>query len=67
LTVAEGNIGSVLGIGAPTWTGGFLQYVNSYGVRSFVNRAQELEKKYGPRFKPPALLLKLADSGATLQ
>ena len=29
-TVADANIGSLLGIGFPPWTGGVLQYVNGY-------------------------------------
>lgn len=29
-SVADGNVGSILGIGAPMWTGGFLQFVNGH-------------------------------------
>ena len=29
-TVADANIGSIMGIGFPPWTGGVLQYVNGY-------------------------------------
>ena len=29
-SVADANIGSILGIGFPGWTGGVLQYVNQY-------------------------------------
>ncbi|MFD0516809.1 hypothetical protein [Paractinoplanes durhamensis] len=29
-SVAEANIGSILGIGYPGWTGGVLQYINGY-------------------------------------
>jgi len=29
-SVADANIGSILGIGFPAWTGGVLQYVNTY-------------------------------------
>ncbi len=34
-SVADANIGSILGIGFPGWTGGVLQYINGYdgGVR----------------------------------
>jgi 3-hydroxyacyl-CoA dehydrogenase/enoyl-CoA hydratase/3-hydroxybutyryl-CoA epimerase len=54
---AEANLGSIMGIGAPPWTGGRLQYANYVGTRAFAARAQELAEKYGPRFAPPKLLL----------
>ncbi|KUL27860.1 3-hydroxyacyl-CoA dehydrogenase NAD-binding domain-containing protein [Actinoplanes awajinensis] len=65
-TVAEANIGSILGIGYPGWTGGVLQYINQYqgGLTGFVTRARELADRYGERFTPPPLLLKKADEGS---
>ncbi|BCY07129.1 3-hydroxyacyl-CoA dehydrogenase NAD-binding domain-containing protein [Actinoplanes sp. L3-i22] len=65
-TVAEANIGSILGIGYPGWTGGVLQYVNQYagGLPGFVARARELAGRYGDRFDPPPLLVKKADEGS---
>lgn len=62
-SVADGNIGSILGIGFPPYTGGQLQYINSYGIAKFAERAQELAEKYGKRFAPPALLLERAKTG----
>lgn len=62
-SVADGNIGSIFGIGAPVHTGGFLQFINTYGVQRFVDRAKELASLYGDRFEPPALLLEKANSG----
>jgi 3-hydroxyacyl-CoA dehydrogenase/enoyl-CoA hydratase/3-hydroxybutyryl-CoA epimerase len=64
-SVADCNIGSILGIGFPPYTGGQLQYVNTYGVGRFVVRARELAKKYGERFTPPDLLVKKAEKGET--
>ena len=29
-SVADGNIGSIMGIGAPAWTGGLIQFGNTY-------------------------------------
>jgi 3-hydroxyacyl-CoA dehydrogenase/enoyl-CoA hydratase/3-hydroxybutyryl-CoA epimerase len=60
-SVGDANIGSIMGIGAPPWTGGTLQFVNYVGVRAFATRAAELAKKYGPRFAPPQLLLEMAE------
>lgn len=56
-TVAEGNIGSIMGIGAPLWTGGFIQFVNTYGAKRFVARCQELAATYGERFEVPAIVI----------
>ncbi|MEU7026169.1 3-hydroxyacyl-CoA dehydrogenase NAD-binding domain-containing protein [Streptomyces sp. NPDC046275] len=64
-SVADANIGSILGIGFPAWTGGVLQYINGYegGVAGFVERARELAATYGERFTPPALLVEKAERG----
>ena len=66
-SVADANIGSIMGIGAPPWTGGLLQYVNYVGLRAFAQRSAELAKKYGDRFAPPKLLLDMAEKGETFQ
>ncbi|MBC2589695.1 MULTISPECIES: 3-hydroxyacyl-CoA dehydrogenase NAD-binding domain-containing protein [Rhodococcus] len=57
-STADANVGSLLGIGFPTWTGGTSQFIAGYpgGTAAFVRRAQELADKYGPRFTPPASL-----------
>ena len=62
-SVADGNIGSIMGIGFPPYTGGVFQYINTYGVQKFADRAAELSELYGERFAPPALLLKKAADG----
>ncbi|MBV9421953.1 MAG: enoyl-CoA hydratase/isomerase family protein [Solirubrobacterales bacterium] len=66
-SVADANIGSILGIGFPGWTGGVLQYINGYhhpvhgtGPAAFVARARELAASYGERFEPPASLVEKA-------
>jgi 3-hydroxyacyl-CoA dehydrogenase / enoyl-CoA hydratase / 3-hydroxybutyryl-CoA epimerase len=66
-SVADANIGSILGIGFPGWTGGVLQYVNGYegGPAGFVARARELAERYGERFEPPASLVEKAERGET--
>ncbi|MGL4317564.1 MAG: 3-hydroxyacyl-CoA dehydrogenase NAD-binding domain-containing protein [Pseudomonas sp.] len=62
-SVADANIGSIFGIGFAAWTGGALQFINQYGVKDFVARAQYLAEQYGERFLPPALLLEKAARG----
>jgi 3-hydroxyacyl-CoA dehydrogenase/enoyl-CoA hydratase/3-hydroxybutyryl-CoA epimerase len=58
-TTADANIGSIMGIGFPPWTGGAAQFVSGYpgGKAAFVARAKELAERYGNRFNPPASLL----------
>ncbi len=62
-SVADGNVGSIMGIGAPVWTGGYIQFVNTYGLQRFVDRCRELEQLYGERFQPPQIALQHAKSG----
>ena len=54
--VQDANVGSILGIGFPAWTGGALQYIASEGVAPFLAHADELAARHGPRFSiAPAL------------
>lgn len=66
-TVADANIGSIMGIGFPPWTGGVLQYINGYpgGLPAFVARAEQLAQRHGDRFTPSTLLRKKAENGET--
>ncbi|MHA3701500.1 3-hydroxyacyl-CoA dehydrogenase NAD-binding domain-containing protein [Jatrophihabitans sp. YIM 134969] len=65
LTTADANIGSIMGIGFPPWTGGVLQYVNGFegGVAGFVARASSFADRFGERFAPNPLLHKMAENG----
>jgi 3-hydroxyacyl-CoA dehydrogenase/enoyl-CoA hydratase/3-hydroxybutyryl-CoA epimerase len=63
VSVAEANIGSIFGWGFAPFKGGVLQFINDYGVRSFVKKSKELAKTYGHRFNPPDILLKMAKKG----
>ena len=64
-SVADANIGSIMGIGFPGWSGGVLQYINGYagGLPGFVARARELAERYGERFTPPESLVARAERG----
>ncbi|AXE23844.1 3-hydroxyacyl-CoA dehydrogenase [Streptomyces globosus] len=66
-SIADANIGSIMGIGFPAWTGGVIQYINGYegGLPGFVARARELADRYGDRFTPPASLVAKAERGET--
>ena len=66
-SVPDANIGSIMGIGAPVWTGGYLQFVNTYGLSAFVERCEVLTERYGARFAPPAILLDHASRGVSFR
>ncbi len=63
-STADANIGSIMGIGFPPYTGGSAQFIVGYqgalgtGKDAFVARAKELAAKYGDRFTPPESLTK---------
>ncbi|MDM4769595.1 3-hydroxyacyl-CoA dehydrogenase NAD-binding domain-containing protein [Solimonas sp. SE-A11] len=61
--VGDTNIGSIFGWGFAPHQGGALQFINATGLAQFVKRSKELEKKYGERFKPAKLLVKMAKEG----
>ncbi|MBL8315487.1 MAG: enoyl-CoA hydratase/isomerase family protein [Rubrivivax sp.] len=62
-SVADGNIGSIFGWGFAPFHGGALQFINAMGPKKFVERARELAKKYGARFEPAGVVVKLAGEG----
>ena len=61
-SVIDANIGSIFGIGFAPWTGGAIQFLNQYGLDQAVQRANELEAKYGERFKAPQRLIESVSS-----
>ena len=61
--VREADVGSILGFGFAPFSGGTLSYIDMMGTKTFVALCQRLEKKYGPRFAPPKLLLDMAQKG----
>ena len=62
-SVADANIGSIMGIGAPPHTGGYIQFVNTYGFDKFIKRCDELSAKFGDRFNCPEIVRSHAESG----
>jgi 3-hydroxyacyl-CoA dehydrogenase/enoyl-CoA hydratase/3-hydroxybutyryl-CoA epimerase len=61
----EADVGSILGFGFAPFTGGALSYIDFMGAQAFVNLAQGLEAKHGPRFAVPDNLLDMAARGGT--
>jgi len=64
-SVADANIGSVLGWGFAPFKGGVIQFINDRGLPAFVARAEALEKAYGAQFRPPESLVRMAEAGET--
>lgn len=64
-SITDANVGALLGIGYPAWTGGVFQYINQYegGPAGFIARAQELAAAEGDRFAPQGSLVARAEAG----
>jgi 3-hydroxyacyl-CoA dehydrogenase/enoyl-CoA hydratase/3-hydroxybutyryl-CoA epimerase len=60
---SDADIGSILGIGFPAWTGGTLSYIETVGLPAFVAECDRLAAAYGPRFAPSAWLRQKAQKG----
>ena len=63
----DADVGSLLGIGFPPWTGGVLRFLDSYpgGLTGAATRARDLADRYGDRFTPPPSLVAKATEGST--
>lgn len=49
---ADADLGSVLGVGFPSWTGGTLSFIETVGLGAFVAGCKRLAQRHGPRFAP---------------
>jgi len=60
---ADGDVGSVLAWGFPSWTGGTLSYIDMVGIQSFVSECRQFAERFGPRFAPSSWLCQRAERG----
>jgi 3-hydroxyacyl-CoA dehydrogenase/enoyl-CoA hydratase/3-hydroxybutyryl-CoA epimerase len=60
---ADADVGSIMGWGFCPQHGGVLSYIQTVGVREFVQQCDALAKAHGERFAPPALLRDMAEKG----
>ena len=60
-SVQDGDIGAVFGIGFPPFLGGPFRYMDSLGIENIVNTLRSMSEKYGERYTPAAVLLKMAE------
>ncbi len=65
MDIREGDVGAILGWGFAPWSGGPLSWLDMIGTPYAAERCDELEAKYGERFKCPALLREMAEKGQT--
>ncbi|MBS7706203.1 3-hydroxyacyl-CoA dehydrogenase NAD-binding domain-containing protein [Chelatococcus asaccharovorans] len=62
-TAADGDLGSLLAWGFPSWTGGTLSYIDTVGLEAFVAQCDGFAQRYGSRFEPtPALRRRAAEN-----
>lgn len=54
----DADIGSILGLGFPIYTGGVMSYIDYVGAQEFKAYADKLVGKYGERFQLPDSLVK---------
>ena len=60
MDIREGDVGAILGWGFAPWSGGPLSWLDMLGSAYAAERCDELEAKYGQRFKCPDLLREMA-------
>jgi 3-hydroxyacyl-CoA dehydrogenase/enoyl-CoA hydratase/3-hydroxybutyryl-CoA epimerase len=60
---ADADLGAVLGIGFPQWTGGTLSYIDTVGIQRFVADCERFASRYGKRYAPSAWLKARAAAG----
>lgn len=62
----EGDLGSILGVGFPSWAGGALSYIDTVGADRFVRQCDALAAKWGDRFLASDSLRSKASKGQAL-
>lgn len=60
---SEGDVGSVLGIGFPAYTGGVFSLIDTVGLGAFVATCDSLAGRFGERYRPSAWLKARAARG----
>jgi 3-hydroxyacyl-CoA dehydrogenase/enoyl-CoA hydratase/3-hydroxybutyryl-CoA epimerase len=60
---AEGDVGSVLGIAFPAYTGGVFSLIDTVGIAAFVAACDSLADRHGERYRPSPWLRARAAAG----
>ncbi|MEZ4887715.1 MAG: 3-hydroxyacyl-CoA dehydrogenase NAD-binding domain-containing protein [Chitinophagales bacterium] len=61
----DGDLGAILGLGFPAFTGGPFRYLDSLGAEKALKRLNKLQEKFGVRFTPAFIIEELAIRGET--
>lgn len=56
----DGDLGAILGLGFPPFTGGPFRFIDQLGVNEVVKKLSDFENQFGPRFKPADILVDYA-------
>jgi 3-hydroxyacyl-CoA dehydrogenase len=59
------DLALIYGLGFPPYRGGILRYADKWGLKNVYQKLVDLEKQYGPRFKPADLIKEMAEKGKT--
>jgi 3-hydroxyacyl-CoA dehydrogenase/enoyl-CoA hydratase/3-hydroxybutyryl-CoA epimerase len=62
---ADADVGVVMAVGFPAYTGGPCTFMDNYGISAFVEEADRLAEQWGSRFAPPKMLRDMAEEGRT--
>jgi 3-hydroxyacyl-CoA dehydrogenase/enoyl-CoA hydratase/3-hydroxybutyryl-CoA epimerase len=62
---ADADVGVVMAVGFPAYTGGPCTFMDNYGIDNFVKEAERMAKQFGARFAPPRMLREMAAKGRT--
>jgi len=65
LNPADGDIGAILGVGYPAYTGGPFCFIDSVGLPQFVAESDRLAELFGEHLRAPQLLRDMASQGQT--
>lgn len=60
---ADADLGAVLALGFPSWTGGPLSYIDTLGLATFIARCEAFADAHGERFRPSAWLRQRVHDG----
>ncbi len=62
-TPTDGDLGAILGLGFPPFTGGPFRYIDRHGAGAICDLLNKYSEKFGPRFKPAGILEEDAKNG----
>lgn len=65
LAPADGDVGAILGVGFPAYTGGPFCFMDGIGIAAFVAEADRLADLFGEHLRAPQLLRDMAAKGET--